>query len=254
MTRRLLEICVEDVGGIAAAVAGGADRIELCAALDVGGLTPPASLVRAAALAPLPVHLLARPRAGGFVHDAAEKALVADDIRAAAETGLAGVVIGASLADHRLDAETLAGWIAHARALGEARGAPMALTLHRAFDLAPDLSAALDTAVALGFDRVLTSGGAPLAIDALPVLSRLAARGGDRIAILAGSGVSPANLPAILSTGVGEVHASARVAAPAPDPALLAFGFAPAVAKVADAATIAAMAATLRLEQYQSMT
>lgn len=246
MRRRLLEICVEDAGGIAAAVSGGADRIELCSALDVGGLTPPASLVRAAAQAPLPVHLLARPRAGGFTYDAGERALVAEDIRTAAEAGLAGVVIGASRPDHRLDLDTLAAWIAHARALGAGRGAPLALTLHRAFDLVPDLPAALDDAVALGFDRILTSGGAPSASEALPKLTQLVALAGERIVVLAGSGVSPATLPVILPTGVREVHASARAALPAADPALLRFGFIAPGARRTDAATVARLAAMLR--------
>ncbi|WP_294197334.1 copper homeostasis protein CutC [uncultured Sphingomonas sp.] len=246
MTRRLLEICVEDARGIAAAVAGGADRIELCAALDVGGLTPPASLIRAAAQAPLPVHLLARPRAGDFVHDTAERALVAEDIRTAAEAGLAGVVIGASRPDHRLDDAALAEWIPHARALSVARGAPLSLTLHRAFDLAPDLPAALDTAIALGFERILTSGGAPVAAEALPMLATLVERAGDRITILAGSGVAPATLPAILATGVREVHASARAPLPAPDPVLVQFGFCTPVAKAADPETIATMVTQLR--------
>ncbi len=247
MTRRLLEVCVEDARGVAAAVAGGADRIELCAALDVGGLTPPASLVHAAAQAPLPVHLLARSRAGGFVHDAAERALVADDIRTAAEAGLAGVVIGASLPDHRLDAETLAGWIALARELGTARGHRLSLTLHRAFDLAPDLPAALATAIDLGFDRILTSGGQPSAVDALPMLATLVERAAGRVVILAGSGVSAATLPAILTTGVTEVHASCRVAVAGEQDALLArFAFTPPVSRHTDVATVAALATMLR--------
>ncbi|MEH3123899.1 MAG: copper homeostasis protein CutC [Sphingomonas phyllosphaerae] len=246
MTRRLLEVCVEDSRGIAAAVAGGADRFELCAALDVGGLTPPASLVRAAAQAPLPVHLLARPRAGGFVHDAAERALVADDIRTAAEAGLAGVVIGASMPDHRLDAETLAAWIALARDLGAARGRSLSLTLHRAFDLAPDLPAALETAVALGFDRILTSGGQPQAVDALPMLTTLVERAAGRIVILAGSGISAATLPAILATEVPEVHASCRAALPQQDPVLARFGFDPPVARRTDVASVATLAKMLR--------
>ncbi|MEG8038429.1 copper homeostasis protein CutC [Sphingomonas sp. LR60] len=245
MTRRLLEVCVEDAHGIAAAVAGGADRIELCAALDVGGLTPPASLIRAAAQAPLPVHLLARPRAGGFVHDAAERTLVADDIRTAADAGLAGVVIGASLPDHRLDTGTIAAWIALARDLGAARRRPLSLTLHRAFDLAPDLPAALDTAIELGFDRILTSGGQPQAADALPMLTTLVAHAGERIVILAGSGVSAATLPAILTTGVREVHASCRTAISEDDPALSRFGFSPPVAKRTDIAAVAALTTIL---------
>lgn len=246
MTRRLLEVCVEDARGVAAAVAGGADRIELCAALDVGGLTPPASLVRAAAQAPLPVHLLARPRAGGFVHDAAERALVADDIRTAADAGLAGVVIGASLSDHRLDTETLAAWIALARDLGASRGQALSLTLHRAFDLVPDLPAALEAAVALGFDRILTSGGQPQAAEAVTMLKTLVRQADDRIVILAGSGVSAATLPAILASGVMEVHASCRSLLPEQDATLTRFGFSPPAAKATDVAALAALASMLR--------
>lgn len=249
MTARLLEVCVEDVRGIAAAVAGGADRIELCAALDVGGLTPPASLVRAAATAPLPVHLLARPRAGGFVYDAAERALVADDIRTAAGAGLDGVVIGASAADGRLDTATIASWIALARDLGAARGRRLSLTLHRAFDLVPDLPAALDTAVEMGFDRILTSGGAPHAIDALAMLSRLVTQAGERIVVLAGSGVSVATLPAILATGVREVHASCRVPRGERDAAVVRFGFGAATEKATDVHTVSALAATLSVRR-----
>ena len=174
----MLEVCVETIAGLEAAVRGGADRIEVCAALSVGGLTPPGSLIRAAAAVPLPVHLLARPRAGGFIHDAAEQALIADDIRAAAEAGLAGVVIGASAADRQLDTAALARWIEHARTLGQQRGAPLSLTLHRAFDLVPDPLAALEQAVALGFDRILTSGGQPRAIDGVATLAALHRQGG----------------------------------------------------------------------------
>ncbi len=230
-TRPILEVCVEDLHGIDAAIAGGADRIELCTALGVGGLTPPASLIRGAAAASeasgVPVHLLARPREGGFVYTPREQALIADDIRTAADAGLAGIVIGALDADHRLDLPTLAAWVAHARSLGAARGRPLSLTLHRAFDLCRDMPDALESAVTLGFDRILTSGGAPKAIDGVEMLAVLHQQAAGRIIVLAGSGVSPATLPAILATGVHEVHASCRSpAATAPDPDELRFGFA----------------------------
>jgi copper homeostasis protein len=206
----VVEVCIDEPAGIAAAVTGGADRIELCAALSVGGLTPPASLVRLAAEAPIPVHLLARPRDGDFCYDAAEAALVAQDISLAAEAGLAGVVIGASAPDRRLDVPLLGQWVAHARDAGTRRGTPLSLTLHRAFDLCPDLLAALDVAVELGFDRILTSGGQPRAIDALPMLAELHRRAAGRIIILPGSGIDADSAPAILSTGVRELHASCR--------------------------------------------
>lgn len=223
---KTLEICVEDIQGIDAAVTGGADRIELCAALSVGGLTPPVSLARAAADAPLPVHLLCRPREGDFVYAPVEQALLAGDIRTAAETGLAGVVIGAN-AGTGLDTTILAALVAHARALGEARGMPLSLTLHRAFDLCHDLPRAMEAAIALGFDRILTSGGTPKAVDGVPALTQLHRQAAGRIVILAGSGVSPATLPAILQSGIGEVHASCRQPAGGPaDADTLRFGFA----------------------------
>ena len=230
-TRPILEVCVEDLQGVDAAINGGADRIELCAALAVGGLTPPASLIWAAASASdasaVPVHLLARPREGGFVYTPLEQALIADDIRTAAEAGLAGIVIGALDADHRLDLAVLAAWIGHAKSLGDARGRPLSLTLHRAFDLCRDMPEALESAVTLGFDRILTSGGTPKAIDGVKMLAALHRQAAGRIIVLAGSGVSPETLPAILATGVREVHASCRAPiTTAANPAELRFGFA----------------------------
>lgn len=241
-----LEICVEDAAGIDAAVTGGADRIELCSALSVGGLTPPLSLIRRAAACPLPVHLLARPRAGDFRYSPADLAMVAADITAAAEAGLAGVVIGASRTDRRLDTDALAGLTAHARSLAAARGQDIALTLHRAFDLCPDLPAALEEAVSLGFDRILTSGGQPRAVDATDMLARLQRASNRRIGILAGSGINADTLPAIMRTGVTEVHASCRTPvdtnAFAPE---LRFGFLPPSPMATDAGLIRRLAKLL---------
>ncbi|WP_010546314.1 copper homeostasis protein CutC [Sphingomonas elodea] len=242
--RRLLEVCVEDVAGIDAAVAGGADRIELCAALAVGGLTPPASLIAAAAGAPIPVHLLARPRDGTFAYSSAEAALVAADIRAAAEAGLAGVVIGASLADHRLDADLLAQWVAVARGTPT----PLSLTLHRAFDLCPDPLAALETAIALGFDRILTSGCSPKAIDGRATLAKLVAAAGDRLIILAGSGIDATTLPPILETGVREVHASCRSPQGTVAATETAFGFQAGPRLATDPAKVAELRNLLNLQ------
>lgn len=236
----MLEICIDTVAGIDAAIAGGADRLELCAALSVGGLTPPQSLVARAAAAPIPTHLLARPRDGDFRYSAAEAALVADDIGLAAEAGLAGVVIGASDAGGRLDADLLASWVAHARA-GTAADRPLALTLHRAFDLCPDPFEALDTAIALGFDRILTSGGQPRAADALDTLAALVRRADGRILILAGSGIDADTLPAILATGVPEVHASCRSPAGPAGEVEQRFGFQTGPSLQTDPAKIAAL-------------
>jgi copper homeostasis protein len=241
----MLEVCVDEAAGIAAAIRGGADRIELCSALALGGLTPPASLIRAAAHASIAVHLLARPREGDFHYGAAETALVAQDITAAAEAGLEGVVIGASDKDNRLDIARIAGWVTHARALAHARKRPLSLTLHRAFDLCPNPLAALEDAIALGFDRVLTSGGQPRAIDAVPMLTDLVRRAGDRIIILAGSGIDATTLPPILGAGVREVHASCRSEGEAAETAERRFGFQLGARRYTDSAKVAALRALL---------
>lgn len=214
---RKLEICCGDLQSVRAAAAGGADRIELCSALSEGGLTPSAGLIRAARrLAPeVGLHVLIRPREGDFVYDPAEAECMAEDIAMARELGADGVVIGALTPTGEID-------IALCRRLMEqAKG--MSVTFHRAFDRCADMGRALEEIVALGCDRILTSGQAPTAqggAERLAELKRLAA---GRIKILAGAGVSPENAHEILTRGMAdELHASAReeIAAPEDAPAV----------------------------------
>lgn len=232
----ILEICVDDIAGVDTAISGGADRLELCSALALGGLTPAPSLIAATRDLPIPVHMLVRPREGGFRHTAREAAMIAVDIDAAAEAGLAGVVIGASAADHTLDIPLLASLVDHAQSRGAARGHPLSVTLHRAFDLCPDLPAALDIAISLGFDRILTSGGATKAIDGLAMLAALHAAAAGRIVILPGSGIDASNARRFLDVGLREVHASCGAAlTPTDDDALeRQFGFAAADRRATD--------------------
>lgn len=206
----MLEVCVEDIRGLRAAVQGGANRVELCASLPQGGITPSAALLAAAVRAPIPVHVLVRPRAGDFVYAEDEAELMGMDVRGAVEAGSAGVVIGASHADGTLDSALLATLIAVARQAGRHRGKPVSLTLHRAFDLCPDPIAALEAAIGLGFDRILTSGGARTALEGRAVLAELVKKSRGRIRILAASGIGPDNVGEILATGVGEIHSSCR--------------------------------------------
>src|SRR5450830_141894 len=147
-----LEVCVDNAVGLAAALTGGADRIELCSALDTGGLTPSFGLLRAASASPVPVVAMIRPRGGDFCFDEAEIQLMLDDIDAVAAAGLHGVVLGASLPDGQLDHRTLERLVHRAAAHG------LHCTLHRAIDLCPDLEQATVLAIALGFGRILTSG------------------------------------------------------------------------------------------------
>ena len=241
----MLEVCVEDVVGLRAAVEGGANRIELCAALPLGGITASPALIRAGARASIPVHALIRPRANDFVYDADETELMATDIREALGTGLAGVVIGASRPDRTLDASLLATLIAIAREAGAQRGSPVSLTLHRAFDLCPDPIAALEVAVNLGFDQVLTSGGAPTVVEGRAVLAELVKQARGRIKILAGSGITPDNVGSILAAGVNEIHASCQVSRPNTDPKALELGFDEAQPKQTSAHRVTALASAI---------
>ncbi|HEV7718671.1 MAG TPA: copper homeostasis protein CutC [Arsenicitalea sp.] len=214
-----LEICVDTPEAFNAAIAGGADRIELCSALALGGLTPTPGLMAYAKDAPIPVYALIRPRDGNFVFSRSERAVMQGDIQAAKAMGLAGVVLGASLADGRLDETTLRELIADAEGLG--------LGLHRAFDLVPDMAEALELAVSLGFEHILTSGGAAKAPDGLDRLADLVTQAAGRISILPGSGINKSNAAKILArTGAHELHASCRTVVRQPEAKLVDLGFA----------------------------
>jgi len=238
MTRVLLEICVDDHAGLEAARAGGADRVELCSALPLGGLTPSAGLMMLAALSPLPVMAMIRPRAGDFVWSNAEHEAMRVEIAAARMAGLAGVVIGASNPDGTLDAPMLADLVRHAAGLD--------ITLHRAIDLCPDPLAAIRLCAALGIPRVLTSGGA---VTAVAGLTRLQAMTGQGVTVMPGGGISADIVDGLTGFPLTEVHASASVpAASATDAKVMAFGFQPPDARVTDAGRVAALRA--RLDQY----
>lgn len=215
MTR--LEVCVEDVAGLEAAMKGGADRVELCSNLAIGGLTPSAGFMTEAARLPIPIVALIRPRAGDFVYSASEERVMWRDIELAAELGLAGVAVGALTRDNRLDLAVLQRLAARAGGLE--------LTLHRAFDLISEPASALEDAISMGFRRVLTSGGSPTAIEGAARLASLVEQSKGRIGILAGSGINTTNVDELLRlTNVPEVHASCRAPVNA-DPTLSALGF-----------------------------
>lgn len=226
MIRRTLEICVETLADLHVALAGGADRIELCSALAVGGLTPSAGLAAQAVDAVRQrgknIRAMVRPRDGDFAYDATDLATARAEGLALIGQGVDGLVFGAAQAG-RLDCTALADWTA---AMRQARP-DIGLTLHRAIDLVDDPVAAVDQAVDLGFDHILTSGGATRAIDALPVLAAMQVRAAGRISIMPGAGVRAANVVSIIAaTGVSDVHASASEEAQATDVRALALGFA----------------------------
>jgi copper homeostasis protein len=222
----LLEVCVEAPDGIAAAVAGGANRIELCAALSLGGLTPSPGLVALATANVLPVMAMIRPHGGGFDYDRRMLAVMAGDITRVAALGVAGVVFGATRG-RRLDTEALAMLMAHVRAQQTMDGRPLMTTLHRAIDLCADPVEAADQACTLGFDHILSSGAAVTAIEGASMLAAMQRRVRGRCTLIAAAGVTASNAAALIAaTGVGAVHASCAVAGTV-DPATAALGFGP---------------------------
>lgn len=215
-----LEVCVDSAAGLEAALYGGADRIELCSALEIGGLTPSAGLLRVASASPAPVVAMIRPRGGDFCFREAETQLMLHEIDAVAAAGLQGVVLGASLPDGQLDRRTLE------RLVQRAASHRLRCTLHRAIDLCPDLAQATSHAVDLGFERILTSGGARSAPEGLDGLRRCFNAAAGRIAIMPGAGVNHDNAQLLrASLPLTDIHASCSEPLPPAPAALRDFGF-----------------------------
>lgn len=214
----LLEVCVDSPEGLAAAITGGADRVELCSALELGGLTPTPGLIGQAAISPIPVYAMIRPRPGSFVFNEADIDAMLREIDAVRASGLAGVVFGANLANGALDHTTLERLVRQCHGLG--------VTLHRAFDLVPDLAEAVNMAVSLGFERILTSGRALTSVDGIHDLERTFAFAAGRIAIMPGSGVNIGNAGMLLDQiPFSEIHSSCSITAPLTSQAARRLGF-----------------------------
>jgi copper homeostasis protein len=201
---RLAEICVQGVESALAAWRGGADRIELCEDLKVGGVTPSlGAITLACSRLTIPVHVLVRPRGGDFRYTDAEFDVMRMDVDALKTLGASGVVLGLLNADGTLDRERIARLVDCAR--------PMAVTFHKAFDDCRDPEEALEQLIDLGIERVLTSGKSQSAIDGLPLLTRLVQHASGRITILAGGGIALSDVPPLLHAGLTEIHVGSSV-------------------------------------------
>jgi copper homeostasis protein len=182
----VFELCADSLEGCVAANRGGAHRIELCTALDVGGLTPPLAIIESAVQSSrIPVHVLLRPTAETFCYSQAMLDLLAQSVADAKALKVAGVVFGVLRSDGTVDVD-------QTRRLVELAH-PLPVTFHRAFDETPDLSQALEDVIACGCERVLTSGGAPDVLSGAQVLARLVAQAEERIDIAMGGGLRLAN-------------------------------------------------------------
>jgi copper homeostasis protein len=208
-----LEIAVAGPAGARTARDGGADRVELCSALELGGVTPSDAAVAATAAVGLPVQVLVRCRPGDFAHDAEEVALMAAEVRSAVAAGAAGVVVGVLAPDGSLDAGAVRRLADAAHEAGAAAGRPVEVTLHRAIDRSADPVAAAVRAATLGVTRILTSGGAPRAREGAAVLAAMAAAV-PGVQVMAGGGVRAEDVPALAAAGVAAIHLSAKRRAP----------------------------------------
>jgi copper homeostasis protein len=197
----LVEAAVETLDSALAAERAGADRIELCNSLSVGGTTPSGGLIaEVAERTRLPVFVLIRPRAGDFVYSDDEFDQMIRDIELARGLGIAGIVTGALTPGGRVG-------VNRTRTLVTA-AAGLPVTFHRAIDSAVDLRAALEEAIEAGASRVLTSGGAATAVDGMDLIAVLVGQARKRVIVIAGGGIREPNVRDVIArTGVSEVHA-----------------------------------------------
>lgn len=202
-SRPLVEVCIGSVADAQAAAAAGADRLELCSATEVGGLTPSAGLIEAVtAKVDLPVLVMIRPRPGGFCYDAAEFDVAMREAKQVLQQNVAGVVFGFLDAEGNVDRE-------QCRQMVELAG-DHETVFHRAFDVVPNPLVAVDTLVELGITRLLTSGQEASTIDGVGLIRQLMDRVDGRLQIMPGGGINASNVQAVVEqTGCNQLHIGA---------------------------------------------
>jgi len=200
----VLEIAANSLASALAAQEGGANRIELCAALEVGGLTPSyAQIALTRERVRIPVYVLIRPRTGDFVYGDCEFETMQRDIETCVSLGCEGVVLGALDENGAVDANRCRALIAAAGGLG--------VTFHRAFDMSRDPQTALEDIIALHCERVLTSVAQADAPAGAALIRMLVEKAAGRISVMPGAGVSAQNIASLRAlTGAREFHASAK--------------------------------------------
>jgi copper homeostasis protein len=206
----LLEVAANSVASAVAAQEGGAGRIELCTALELGGLTPShGQIALARDRLRIPLYVLIRPRAGDFLYSDDEFATMLRDIEACVAFGCDGVVIGMLDVDGNVDRRRCAELVSAAKGLG--------VTFHRAVDVSRDPLQSLEDAIAVGCERVLSSGAQPSALQGADLLREMVLRADGRISVMPGAGVDALNVVDLRAlTGAWEFHASAKHAFPSP--------------------------------------
>jgi copper homeostasis protein len=198
-----IEVCAFSLESCMAAEKGGANRIELCSSMYEGGTTPSAGLIQMAKQrVNLEIHAMIRPRGGDFCYSGEEISVMQADICMAKALGCAGIVLGILQSNGQVN-------IAHTKAL-VALAKPMQVTFHRAIDMTPDYSKALEDIIETGCDRILTSGQKNTAMEGIENIKTLVKRANDRIEIMAGSGVNTDNALTLLQSGVQALHLTGK--------------------------------------------
>ncbi len=202
----ILEVCADSVESVLAGERGGATRIELCSNLVIGGTTPSPKLFEEIRKhSEIRLHILIRPRFGDFCYSEYEYSVMREEVKMFRELGADGIVIGILRPDGTLDQKAMAGLIE------EAGG--MSVTLHRAFDMSIDPYEAMEAAISLGMDTILTSGQKNVCTDGLSLLTGLMEESKGRICIQAGSGIKAQVIPAVYqASGIKAYHMSGKAA------------------------------------------
>lgn len=205
-----IEICVDSAESALAAQRGGASRVELCADLLEGGITPSAGMIELVrSESSIPLQVMVRPRGGDFFYNDEEFEIMRRDIEVAKGFRADGVVIGILDAYGNVDIERTLALVEQAR--------PLSVTFHRAFDMTADLFRALEDVCATRADRILTSGGEQTAIQGAQTIAEVVKKADGRILIMPGSGINAENVRQFIAeTGVREIHAGASSTAGSP--------------------------------------
>jgi copper homeostasis protein len=200
----IVEVCVDSLESALAAERGGARRVELCASLAEGGVTPSAGMIATTRQKiSIGLHVMIRPRAGDFYYAADEFEVMRRDVLMAKQLGADGVVFGILDGDANVDVQRTRALVDLAR--------PLQTTYHRAFDMSADYFRSLEHVVEAGVDRILTSGGAPTAIAGIAVLRSLVEAARGRVIIMACGGINHQNVQRVVeATFVREIHAGLR--------------------------------------------
>jgi len=200
----LLEICAANYQSAINAQEGGADRIELCAELGIGGITPSYGLIeKVCKNLNIPVFVLIRPRSGNFVYSKAELEIMYRDIQICKDLGCSGIVSGVLTSNFEIDLSSTEKLMAYVR--------PLEFTFHRGFDLLKNPIASLKQLRKMGVDRVLSSGQESSAVKGLSLLKEMKEYVKGEVCILPGGGINPLNVGVFKSAGFTEVHASASI-------------------------------------------